>query len=95
MNNEVISKLSEFYKIFGDSTRLKILNTLSTKEMCVSDISNTLNMSQSSISHQLKILRQTNLVKTHKVGQLVYYFLSDDHIELILKYGLEHIMGVM
>lgn len=94
-NNEISYKLAEFYKIFGDSTRLKILNLLVNNEMCVNDIANSLGISQSNISHQLKILRQSNLVRVRKVGKSVYYVLSDNHIEVILKFGLEHILEVI
>lgn len=95
LNNEVFYKLSDFFKIFGDATRLKVLNLLVDKEMCVNDIANTLEMTQSNVSHQLKILRQSNLVKIRKDGKLVYYSLSDNHIELILKFGIEHILEVI
>lgn len=88
---EIIQELSEFYKIFGDTTRLRILNILLEGEKSVGEIATTLDMSPSAISHQLQILRMTNLVKTSKIGKMVYYSLSDDHIKIILKYGFEHI----
>ena len=87
--------LSEFYKIFGDQTRLRILDALLNKPLCVNEISELLDMTQSAISHQLKNLRASNLVKTEKIGKNVYYSISDEHIKIILKYGLEHISEVM
>ena len=94
-SKELLYGLSEFYKIFADQTRLRILDALLNKPMCVGEISDVLNVSQSAISHQLKNLRSSNLVKTEKIGENVYYSISDDHIKIILKYGLEHISEVM
>lgn len=94
-SKELLFGLSEFYKIFGDQTRLRILDLLLNKPLCVNEISEKLDVSQSAISHQLKILRLSNLVKTKKEGKNVYYSISDDHIKIILKYGLEHISEVM
>lgn len=94
-SQELLYKLSEFYKIFADSTRLRILDALQKKAMCVNEISEVLNMNQSAISHQLKNLRSSNLVKTSKEGKNVIYSLSDSHIEKILDYGLEHISEVL
>ena len=85
---------SEFYKIFADQTRLRILDALLNKPMCVNEISEVLDISQSAISHQLKNLRTSNLVKTDKEGKNVIYSISDEHIKIILKYGLEHIAEV-
>ena len=90
-SKELLYGLSEFYKIFGDQTRLRILDALLNKPLCVNEISELLDMTQSAISHQLKNLRASNLVKTDKIGKNVYYSISDDHIKIILKYGLEHI----
>lgn len=92
MHYEDTYALSEFYKMFGDVTRLNILNTLQGKKLCVSEIAEQLNMTHSSISHQLKVLRDQNFVKNEKVGKTVYYSLADDHIDVILKYGYEHIL---
>ena len=89
--NGYISKLSEFYKVFGDTTRLNILNTLLNGKQCVSEICKHLQMSQSAISHQLKILRLYDLVKCEKKGQLVFYSITDNHIKGILEYGFDHI----
>ena len=94
-SKELLYGLSEFYKIFGDETRLRILDVLLNKPLCVHEISEALDVSQSAISHQLKNLRSSNLVKTEKIGKNVYYAISDEHIKVILKYGLEHISEVM
>ncbi len=94
-SKELLYGLSEFYKIFGDETRLRILDVLLNKPLCVNEISEALDVSQSAISHQLKNLRSSNLVKTEKIGKNVYYAISDEHIKIILKYGLEHISEVM
>jgi len=94
-SKELLYGLSEFYKIFGDQTRLRILDVLVNKPLCVNEISDILAISQSAISHQLKNLRASNLVKTEKAGKNVYYSISDDHIKIILEYGLEHISEVM
>lgn len=94
-SKELLFGLSEFYKIFGDPTRLRILDLLLNKPLCVNEISEKIDVSQSAVSHQLKILRLSNLVATDKIGKNVYYKISDDHIKVILKYGLEHISEVM
>lgn len=94
-SKELLVGLSEFYKIFGDSTRLRMLDALVNKPLCVNEISEILDISQSAISHQLKYLRASNLVKAEKVGKNVYYSIADDHIETILKVGLEHISEVI
>ena len=83
--------LAEFFKVFGDSTRIKILYVLSQSEMCVCDIATLLQMGQSAISHQLRILTQLRLVKFRREGKIVFYSLSDDHIQTILAQGMEHI----
>lgn len=83
--------LSEFFKVFGDSTRIKILYVLSRSEMCVCDIATLLQMGQSAISHQLRVLKQMRLVKFRRDGKTVFYSLSDDHIQTILAQGMEHI----
>ena len=89
-SKELLYGLSEFFKIFGDQTRLRILDVLLTKPLCVNDISEILDISQSAISHQLKNLRASNLVKAEKQGQKVYYSIADEHIRIIFKYGIEH-----
>ncbi|QNO14635.1 helix-turn-helix transcriptional regulator [Alkalicella caledoniensis] len=90
--DEKMSILADFFKVFGDATRIKILYALSNEEMCVCDISALLDMTQSAISHQLKVLRQGRLVKARKDGKVVYYSLNDDHISKVLNQGLEHIL---
>lgn len=89
--DEEIYFLSEFYKVFGDATRIKILYVLLNQESCVNDIAKELNMTPSSISHQLRILKQNRLVKFRRDGKTVYYSLADHHVETILSQGLEHI----
>lgn len=91
LDEDIIFKVSNLYKVFSDETRLKILNSLLYSELCVCDISQLLEMTHSSISHQLKILRDMKLVKTRKLGKSVYYSLMDDHIFEIIKIGVEHI----
>lgn len=86
-----VQKLSDIYKALGDPTRFKILYCLQQKEMCVCDISAILDMSQSAISHQLRVLRNLRLVKYRKEGKMVYYSLDDEHIFVILGEGLNHI----
>jgi len=83
--------LSEFFKIFGDSTRIKILYVLSQSEMCVCDIATLLQMGQSAISHQLRVLKQMRLVTFRREGKTVFYRLADAHIQTILGQGMEHI----
>lgn len=89
--DELLYDLAEFYKVFADSTRIKILYVLLKSEMCVCDISQLLNVSQSAVSHQLRMLKQMKLVKFRREGKAIFYSLSDHHIELILSQGLEHI----
>ena len=88
---EEIYYLSEFYKVLGDSTRIKVLYLLVNRELCVNDIANELAMTPSSISHQLRVLKQHRLVKFRRDGKTVYYSLADEHVETILNQGLEHI----
>lgn len=88
---EELQDLADFFKIFGDSTRLKILYVLLCSEMCVLDIARILDMSQSAISHQLRILKQMDLVKNRRDGKTIFYSLADSHIVTILSQGLDHI----
>ncbi len=88
---KIINELSEFFKVFSDTTRLRILEVLLQKETSVGDISNKIKVSASAVSHQLSYLRSTNLVKTRKEGQVIYYSIADNHIKVIIEYGLEHI----
>jgi len=90
-NEETVLDVADLFKVFADSTRLKILSALFLKELCVCDISSLLNMTISAISHQLKILRQAKLVKYKKVGKEVFYSLADNHVYQILNMALEHI----
>ena len=88
---EELYDLAELYKVFGDSTRIKILYVLFQSEMCVCDIAQLLNMSQSAISHQLRVLKQAQLVKYRREGKTVFYSLADAHVNTMLNQGLEHI----
>ncbi len=90
-DDEVLYDLAELYKAFGDSTRMRILYVLFESEMCVCDIALLLNMTQSAISHQLKVLRQSKLVDFRKEGKTVFYFLADEHVKTIIGQGLDHI----
>ena len=83
--------LAEFFRVFGDSTRIRILYVLSQSEMCVCDIAGLLKMGQSAISHQLRVLKQMRLVKFRRDGKTVFYSLADGHIETILAQGMEHV----
>lgn len=83
--------LADLFKVFGDSTRIKILYVLFENEMCVYDIASILNMTQSAISHQLRILKQNRLVKFRKEGKTVLYTLADEHVFTILSQGIEHV----
>ena len=91
-NAELLDDLAELYKIFGDSTRIKILYTLFTEERGVGDIARLLGMTMSAISHQLRILKQARLVKPRREGKMVYYALADDHVRTIFAQGLDHIL---
>lgn len=91
LDDDKVIDLSELFKMFGDSTRVKIINTLLNKEMCVNDIANSINVSQSAVSHQLRILKSSKLVKYQKKGKEIYYSLADDHVEKIFRLGCEHI----
>ena len=88
---EELQDLAEFFKVFGDGTRLKILYVLLCTEMCVYDIAAVLGMSQSAISHQLRVLKQMDLVKNRREGKTIFYSLADAHIVTILSQGLDHI----
>lgn len=83
--------LADFFKVFADSTRIKILYVLLVHEMCVCDLAGTLGISQSAISHQLRTLKQMDLVRSRREGKTVFYSLADNHIKSILSQGLEHI----
>ncbi|MBQ4473729.1 MAG: winged helix-turn-helix transcriptional regulator [Lachnospiraceae bacterium] len=88
---EELYDLAELFKVFGDSTRIRILFVLFEAEVCVCDLAEALHMTQSAISHQLKILKQSRLVKSRRVGKSVFYSLADNHVRKIIDNGLEHI----
>ncbi len=88
---KMLQSLADFYKIFGDMTRVKMLCVLAQSELCVCDLAEVTGMTQSAISHQLRVLKQSKLVKNRRDGKTVYYSLADDHIQSILNQGLEHI----
>ncbi len=90
-DEEMLYDLAELFKIFGDSTRIRILYVLFESEMCVCDIAQLLHMTQSAISHQLRALKQSKLVKYRREGKTVLYSLSDSHVRTIINQGLEHI----
>ena len=89
--DETLYDLAELFKIFGDSTRVKILYALLESELCVCDIADLLGMTQSAISHQLRVLRSSKLVKFRRDGKTLYYSLADEHVCRILNQGMEHI----
>ncbi|MBP1561240.1 MAG: helix-turn-helix transcriptional regulator [Oscillospiraceae bacterium] len=89
---ELLYDVAELFKVFGDSTRVRILCALFESEMCVCDIASVLEMNQSAISHQLRVLKQARLVKYRREGKTVYYSLADDHIQTIFYQAFEHIM---
>lgn len=89
--DEILYDLAELFKIFGDTTRIKILYVLLESEMCVCDIAYVLNMKQSAISHQLRVLKQARLIRFRKEGKVVFYALDDEHVKQIFDQGLVHI----
>ena len=90
LDNETILKINEGFKAISDPTRLKILHALSIKELCVCDLASVLNMSHSAVSHQLRVLRDKNMVKYKKEGKMARYYLSDEHVINLIKMGVEH-----
>ena len=90
-DEEILYDLAELFRVFGDSTRIKILYVLFESEMCVCDIAQLLNMNQSAISHQLRVLKQSKLVKYRRDGKTVFYSLADGHVRTILGQGMEHV----
>lgn len=88
---ETLYDLAELFKMFGDSTRIGIIWALSQQELCVCDIARLLNMAQSAISHQLRLLRTAGLVRARRAGKSVFYSLDDDHVHSIFKQGLDHV----
>ena len=91
VDNDTIYELSDFFKIIGDVTRIKLLIELEAKEMCVGELAAALNMTKSAVSHQLKALRSAKLVRTEKRGKNVFYALSDEHVSTVLEMALEHV----
>lgn len=91
LDNEFITEISTFFKILGDNTRVKIFFALDYNEMCVCDIANVLNMTKSSISHQLSYLKDLNIVKSKKSGKEVYYSLDDEHVKEVFEVAISHI----
>ena len=89
--NESLLKLAELFKTLGDPTRLKIVEILLENEMCVNHIAETMGMGQSAISHQLRVLRQARLVTYRKEGKTAYYSLNDDHVEGLVRLGMDHV----
>lgn len=89
--DEYLYDLAELFKIFGDSTRIKILYALIESELCVGDIAQLLNLSQSAVSHQLRILKDAKLVKFRREGKVIFYALDDEHVRNILNMGMEHV----
>jgi len=92
LSEEIIYDIADFYKVFGDSTRIRILYALMEKELCVGDLVQELSMNQSAVSHQLRVLRQNDLVKFRKDGKTIVYSLDDSHVTVLLQQGLEHIL---
>lgn len=90
-DDEILYDLAELFKVFGDSTRIKILYALFETELCVYDIARILNLSQSSVSHQLRILKTSKLVKFRREGKSVFYSLDDEHVREIISMGMEHV----
>lgn len=90
-DDEILYDLAELFKVFGDSTRIKILYSMFENELCVNDIAKLLNLSQSSVSHQLRILKSSKLVKFRREGKSVFYSLDDEHVRAIISMGMEHV----
>lgn len=91
-NKETLEQIAELFKGFGDATRLHILSLLVDRELCVTDIAEAVELSQSAISHQLRVLKQMHLIKFRREGKNILYSLADDHVLTILQMGLEHVL---
>ncbi len=89
---EYLFELADLFKVFGDSTRLRIMVLISDRELAVNDIAEALSMEQSTISHQLRVLRQNKLVRARREGKQMYYSLDDDHVKKIIEMGMDHIL---
>jgi ArsR family transcriptional regulator len=90
-DDEYLYELAEVFKVFGDSTRIRILYALFEHELCVGDLAQLLNLSQSSVSHQLRILKDAKLVKFRRDGKIIFYSLDDEHVRTMLSMGMEHV----
>ncbi|MEF9878722.1 MAG: metalloregulator ArsR/SmtB family transcription factor [Clostridia bacterium] len=90
-SDDLLFDLSELFKVFGDSTRIRILYCLLSSEMCVCDIATLLHMTQSAISHQLSVLKKTKLIKNRRDGKTIFYALADSHVSTMLSQGVEHV----
>lgn len=91
ISEDNLYNLADLFKVFGDPTRIRILHILAQQELCVCDIAEALGMTQSAISHQLRVLKQSHLVKYRREGKTIYYSLADNHVYAILAQGLEHV----
>ena len=91
-SKEIMEQIAELFKGFGDPTRVHILSLLTERELCVTDIAEAVELSQSAISHQLRILKQMHLIKFRREGKNILYSLADDHVRTILEMGLEHVL---
>ncbi len=91
-NKETLEQIAELFNAFGDPTRVRILSYLQQNEMCVNDIAEAVELSQSAVSHQLRILKQMHLIKFRRDGKNILYSLADDHVRTILEMGLEHVL---
>ena len=90
-DEETLNRLSDLFRVFGDGTRIRILYVLFEQEVCVCDIANLLGMTQSAVSHQLRVLKSARLIRSRRDGKTIYYSLSDDHVRTLLSQGTEHI----
>lgn len=90
-NEELLDDMSETFKVFGDKTRMKLLYVLHEQELCVCDIAEIMDMTQSAISHQLKVLKQAKLIKARRDGKQMYYALDDDHVHTMINMCMEHV----
>ena len=91
LDNDFVKDLAEFFKIFGDATRIRILRLLMDQEQNVGELADALDMTQSAVSHQLRVLRQNGLVRYRKEGKTVYYSLDDDHVQSVVEMAVEHL----
>lgn len=91
VSDERYADISDFFRVLGDSTRIKILWALDKEELCVCDIATLLGMTKSAVSHQLKVLKENKLVKNKKIGKMVYYSLADNHVQDIFEKAVEHL----